>query len=567
MKLVIKYSFCILAVLILAGCATPPPPVEIEEPVEVPVVIAEPPVEVPPVEIPPPPPVVEPEPPVVEPPEPPTVEPPEPPTVEPPPVVEVVREPVRERISLVMTSGLESGYPVVPALRGTITAPMLLVDRGNTFSSFPFANIDEGESIITLMNALTYDAMALGTDDFAHDATRLLHLARMSGFPFIGSNIRGDDEISSSVILNAGDISVALVSVINPLSFDEMHISRRSGFTAEDPVESVQRLIEELHADIIIMFTDFDILSYPVTDEQLPSALEILDAVSLVVQRPPAEPGPLAGFWLIGTEAPLVTVTLNLEDRIISSMEIDDADPFLLEPDSYISSLEKAARESQQQVIDRALNYITGNTINSLDRYGLTPLMNALQFDEDTQVVGVLLSEGASVDKRDEYGMSSLMYAAWLNSSPRVITRLLRAGASVDEIDSEGWTPLMRAVLNENIEILQVIIETGADIEAVNNEGWTALMFAAGFGTDARFAKILIESGADLDRQSDEGMTALMYAAGFNSDPDIISLLLDAGADTMLMDEFGSTALDYAKQNRNIRGSAVMEKLIEASAY
>ena len=558
MKKLFSFAASVLAVLLIAGCATvlppvepvePPPPEVVEEPViPPPDVIEEP-------EIPPPPEVVEePEPPVEAVPEPPPVP-----------------EPVYEQLVLLLTSGAVPSYSKTASLRDelSIASPAVLIDRGSTFASYPFADTDEGEGIITLMNALSYDAMALGIKDFFHDAPRLRSLIDMASFPVFSTHILGSETLLSSAVLDAGGISVALFSVVDPESFASLHPTLTSGFTAEDPVELVHQEVMDAvkeGADLIILFSEADLFSLEISDELMPWAFEILDAASLIVQKQPMNNDASELPWIISTDASLMKITIHLEDRTVTSIETDYPDYQSVESDAYIASIEQAVRQSQGLIKERALEYAVDGSLKAPDRYGLYPLMNALQYDEPPTVIGVLLSEGASAAQRDDFGMTPLMYASWMNSHPRVITRLIREGSSPDERDDEGWTPLMRAVLNEHIEIMETIIESGADINEKNREGWTPLMFAAGFGSDARFTEALIQFGADLDVKSDEGMTALMYAAGFNSDPEIISVLLDAGADADIRDDFQTNALEYAQGNRSIRDTWVMEKLEKATS-
>lgn len=59
---------------------------------------------------------------------------------------------------------------------------------------------------------------------------------------------------------------------------------------------------------------------------------------------------------------------------------------------------------------------------------GLTPLMLAAAFNQNPEVISVLLKAGAKIDDRDNEGGTPLMWAAEYNSNPLVVSALLRRG-------------------------------------------------------------------------------------------------------------------------------------------
>ncbi|GEM_PF-1501236 len=536
--------FCIVCLLILffaAGCVTPPPPEEIPEPE-----------------------VVE-EPPAV------PAPPPEPELKEIPEII----EPVRETLALVLTSGLfDSEHFGIPRAGSQFAAydreyPAVLIDRGGSFSGHPFADTDEGKGVLALMNLLPYSGTALGIDDFSHDSFRLSELAEEAAFPFFLSHITGEHKFQTMHVTELEDYTVGMLSVIDSEAFLELHPTLTQNVSIHDPLDALLdacETLEEEGTDFIILFSEIDIHSMEFSEEELEKAETLLDSLTLIIQHTPAELQQVSGSWLYGTDAPLTSVLLQLEDGELTAVETEAYTADAVEPDERLAAEEAQVHDDQQQIIEQAASYVEGGAIDEKDRYGLTPLMDALQNDESPPVIGVLLQKGAQAGTRDDFGMTPLMYSAWLNTDPRVTTRLMREGASLTALDDEGWTPLMRSVLNDNPQVMKRIIAADTDVDKENNEGWTALMFAAGFGYDAENIEILIDAGADVNKQSDEGMTPLMYAAAFNDNPEFIRLLLEAGADPDITDEFGSSALDYARQNRNLRDTEAVDLLEGASS-
>jgi hypothetical protein len=92
------------------------------------------------------------------------------------------------------------------------------------------------------------------------------------------------------------------------------------------------------------------------------------------------------------------------------------------------------------------------------------------------QAVQDAVSQGADVKAHDANGLTALMYAAMYNQDPQVITVLLKAGADPEVRDKYGWTALMLAARRaKNPEVVTVLLQGGADAKAQDSNGNTAL--------------------------------------------------------------------------------------------
>ena len=90
-----------------------------------------------------------------------------------------------------------------------------------------------------------------------------------------------------------------------------------------------------------------------------------------------------------------------------------------------------------------------------------------------------------------------------LIEEPRFGELLLQSGALLNAKDKYGWTPLIRAVYNQNLEIVNFLIENGADLEAKNIHGYPAVCICE----NVYIMEPLILAGADVtiadrDRQT-----------------------------------------------------------------
>jgi len=126
------------------------------------------------------------------------------------------------------------------------------------------------------------------------------------------------------------------------------------------------------------------------------------------------------------------------------------------------------------------------------------------------------------------------------------VARLLAAGFSPDSKDSDGRTPLMFAVIDDKIELVDFLIQNGADVNVQDNNGFSPLHFAAqDFRVEA--AKSLLNKNAEVNQCDKHGNTPL-WRAVFNSRGrgEMINLLLHHGADRFIKNRSGKTPVDLA---------------------
>jgi hypothetical protein len=88
---------------------------------------------------------------------------------------------------------------------------------------------------------------------------------------------------------------------------------------------------------------------------------------------------------------------------------------------------------------------------------------------------------------------------------------------------------LLKAVNDDNLELVKQLLDNGADVNAKNNSGDTALILT----NNLEIAKLLIEKGADVNIKNNSGDTAYFMACK-NMHDDISKLLIKKGADTTL---------------------------------
>ena len=127
-------------------------------------------------------------------------------------------------------------------------------------------------------------------------------------------------------------------------------------------------------------------------------------------------------------------------------------------------------------------------------------------------------------------------------------------GSNVNARNNDGGTPLTRATLNGNTEVVRLLLKYGANVNAKDNSQWialdgnTALDIAAWKGY-TNIIDILLKYGANVNARQKDGGTALMSTAIIGH-TDVAELLLKHGANVNARDKDGWTALRLAANYR-----------------
>lgn len=137
-------------------------------------------------------------------------------------------------------------------------ANVLLLDAGDTLHGENIANLVEGESIVSIMNAIGYDAMTAGNHDFNYGQERLVELAEKTEFPILGANVLKEDETSllgKYTIFEYEGVKVGVFGLCSPETSFKTHPNNVQGLTFEDPVKVAEAIVAELkdQVDLIIV--------------------------------------------------------------------------------------------------------------------------------------------------------------------------------------------------------------------------------------------------------------------------------------------------------------------------
>jgi ankyrin repeat protein len=107
------------------------------------------------------------------------------------------------------------------------------------------------------------------------------------------------------------------------------------------------------------------------------------------------------------------------------------------------------------------------------------------------------LSRGADPLTKTDSGMTSFHLIPEV-LDPRILISLIECGIDVNSKDQRGNTPLMYAVMNQQIHVIKFLLTEGARINEVNNEGESAIFISAKQGCPETF-ELLYKHGARLN--------------------------------------------------------------------
>jgi len=279
-------------------------------------------------------------------------------------------------------------------------------------------------------------------------------------------------------------------------------------------------------------------------------------------------------------------------------------------PFGGLTALLYAARDGCYDCVDALI--ANGVDVNVPTPEGVTPLMIALDNDNN-DVAKLLLDHGANPGIWDWYGRTALYIAidrkdggssgggirvpidashSARNSAMDVIKALLAAnvdpnselrmhrptrggytGRFSDPTLDLGATPLLRATMANDMEVIQALLAKGASPN-INAMGVTPFLVAAGVGGGQRGAQatalldLFLQHGADVNTQvtgtktysmriarspsMNEGMTAL-HAAAQSGRADLVRYLLEKGANPEIVDGNGRKPIDLVGGNGGAR--------------
>ncbi|CAB0042895.1 unnamed protein product [Trichogramma brassicae] len=193
--------------------------------------------------------------------------------------------------------------------------------------------------------------------------------------------------------------------------------------------------------------------------------------------------------------------------------------------------------------------------VDAQDNEGRTPLHRAL--DKDLKnLAELLLRWNANPNFRDDNGQTCLHIICRRDDDDKNMAKMLfeicdekHQMVQVDAQDNDGWTPLLEAIYNRKINLVEILLRRSACPNLVNDKGQTCLhIICRRDDDDGNMAKMLFEicdekhRRVQVDAQDNEGQTPL-HKAIFNGNINLVEILMRRGANPNLADDNGYTPL------------------------
>ena len=204
-----------------------------------------------------------------------------------------------------------------------------------------------------------------------------------------------------------------------------------------------------------------------------------------------------------------------------------------------------------------------GANPNAADRFGITPLHNAMQRGL-TSVVGMRFDESYRRQPANMPDLAAALLERGANPNARILANDTR-GPDGTPFEMRGATPYFLAAVAGDATLMQLLARSGADPTLGVEGGATPLMAAArsactgscefrgaNLETDPAAAaaaleavRVAIESGADVHAVNEDGQTA-MHLAAFTGADGAVQLLAERGAAVDPQDKRGETPWSMA---------------------
>ena len=211
-------------------------------------------------------------------------------------------------------------------------------------------------------------------------------------------------------------------------------------------------------------------------------------------------------------------------------------------------ALRLAAREGNVEKMRCLL--AEGADLNARDLAGDCALAEALDF-EQWEAVDMLVEAGARLTLCEMIGRGDI----------NDVKALLEYGADVNQQTPHfKTTPLLRAIDEQDAEIVKLLLSAGADVNLASLSG--SPITAAAWRASGNIVQMLIDAGADVNAFDYHGYTALGEAIKFRESQHV-SRLIRAGADVNLAESNGTTPLHQAIMQDQV---TVVRALLAAGA-
>lgn len=226
--------------------------------------------------------------------------------------------------------------------------------------------------------------------------------------------------------------------------------------------------------------------------------------------------------------------------------------------------LMKAAQGGYEEIVEQLLK--AGANINAKNKSGSTAISKAIQYGH-AAILQQLLKRDALFDP-NENSLSQAIKHAQENQFTETLTiieehlitnaikarnitellSLIESGVDVNRRMRQGSPPLLKAIDQGDIEMVQAILDAGVNINATNRSGVSGLTKACADGKE-EIVRLLIEKGANINPPPKSVSSFPLIKAAQGGYLEIVKILIRNGAYVNAETKSGTTPLMRAAQD------------------
>jgi len=165
---------------------------------------------------------------------------------------------------------------------------VLLFDAGDAFHGQVISQLNEGESVVKVMNTMEYDGMVPGNHDFNYGQDRLVELDQLTDFPIIASNIvksDGSSLLSESRIIYKDGLKIGVFGLATPETLYKTHPKNVEGLNFVSPAIIAQHMVNELKdkTDMIIVLSHLGIDESTLNEYTSEYVAQTVEGIDLII--------------------------------------------------------------------------------------------------------------------------------------------------------------------------------------------------------------------------------------------------------------------------------------------
>lgn len=249
----------------------------------------------------------------------------------------------------------------------------LILDAGDMFQGVPFANLENGHSIIGLANAAGYDAMTVGNHEFDFGTANLLSIIEKLNYPVIASNFvkdNGEAVVDAYIIKEFDGVKVGVFGMATEETAFKTHPNNIKGYGFTDMIAAAQKQVDILrhkeNVDVVIMLAHLGLDEGDYTSDLVAKAVEGIDVIVDGHSHTELEEGRLVNDTLIVSTGDAFNnvgrVELVVEDgevAVKTASLLDYEDFAEVTPDAAILEEIETVKAAQDTLLDRVVGQTT----------------------------------------------------------------------------------------------------------------------------------------------------------------------------------------------------------------